>query len=98
MRAHTPGPWIVTHELRDSDEAVCDLVNQTWVIKGHHMPLGNWNADAQLIAAAPDLLAALILAEDVMSRVPFSDQMWPTGMHPMTGISQIRAAIAKAGA
>jgi len=54
----TPGPWIVVHELRDHDEAVCDLVNNTWVVKGHHGPLGNWNADANLISAAPELFDA----------------------------------------
>lgn len=47
-------------------------------------------------AAAPDLLKALVLAEDVLSRFPFSSEIWPNGTHPNTGIEQIRAAIAKA--
>lgn len=59
MAPHTPGPWLVTHELRSNDEAVCDLVNNTWVIKDHRLPLGNWTADAHLISAAPDLLSAV---------------------------------------
>lgn len=50
-------------------------------------------ANATLIAAAPDLLAALELAEDALSRSPFSTQIWPNDVHPQTGISQIRAAI-----
>jgi hypothetical protein len=53
---HTPGPWMVTHELRETDETVCDLVNNTWVVVQSR--LGDWNADAALIAAAPDLLQA----------------------------------------
>jgi hypothetical protein len=48
-----------------------------------------------------DLLDALLLAEDVPSRSPFSTRLWvtsqyPEGLHPSTGIEQIRAAIAKA--
>jgi hypothetical protein len=37
---------------------------------------------------------ALRLAEDVLSRFPYSSEIWPNGMHPHTGISQIRDAIA----
>lgn len=59
MNAHTPGPWMVVHELRPNDEAVADLVNNTWVIPERPVRLGSWHADAALIAAAPDLLAAL---------------------------------------
>ncbi len=39
------------------------------------------------------LRAALILAEDVLSRSPFSNHMWPNGMHPQVGMEQIRAAL-----
>ncbi len=59
MNAHTPGPWMVVHELRPNDEAVADLVNNTWVIPERPVRLGSWHADAALIAAAPDLLDAL---------------------------------------
>lgn len=51
-----------------------------------------------LLALIGEQNAALKLAEDVLSRSPFSTQMWPNGMHPNTGIEQIRAAIAKAEA
>jgi hypothetical protein len=67
MSAHTPGPWIVVHELRDSDEAVADLVNQTWVIPERGSRLGDCYADARLIAAAPGLLEAL---QDMVSDHP----------------------------
>jgi hypothetical protein len=43
-----------------------------------------------------ELLGALKLAEDALSRSPFSTQMWPNGTHPNAGIVMIRAAIAKA--
>jgi hypothetical protein len=36
---------------------------------------------------------ALKLAEDVLSRAPFSTGIWPNGMHPQTGIDVIRAAL-----
>lgn len=39
------------------------------------------------------LRKALILAEDVLSRSPFSNHMWPNGMHPQVGMEQIRAAL-----
>lgn len=37
---------------------------------------------------------ALILAEDVLSRRPYSAEIWPNGTHPAIGIEQIRAALA----
>ncbi len=57
MSKHTPGPWMVVRELRGNEEAVADLCNETWVIQEAGRPLGEFLADANLIAAAPDLLA-----------------------------------------
>lgn len=37
---------------------------------------------------------ALEIAEDVLSRSPYSTAIWPNGMHPNTGIEKIRAALA----
>ncbi|MCK1275889.1 hypothetical protein IVB46_11675 [Bradyrhizobium sp. 61] len=37
---------------------------------------------------------ALEIAEDVLSRAPFSTAIWPNGMHPNRGIEKIRAALA----
>lgn len=39
------------------------------------------------------LREALTLAEDVLSRAPFSNSIWPNGMHPYKGIRIIRAAL-----
>lgn len=47
---------------------------------------------------AEELLAALKLAEDVLSRYPYSAEIWPNGMHPHVGITRIRDAIAATGA
>ncbi len=51
---------------------------------------------ADIDAEYGKLLAALTLAEDVLSRFPYSSEIWPGGIHPNTGITQIRTAIAKA--
>lgn len=58
MSAHTPGPWVILDSWRGF-RIVADDVSATPVcdtIGGHH---SHAEADALLIAAAPDLLAAL---------------------------------------
>lgn len=40
-----------------------------------------------------ELEGALRLAEDVLSRAPFSTGIWPNGMHPNAGIEKIRDAL-----
>jgi hypothetical protein len=44
-------------------------------------------------AAIKRLRESLILAEDVLSRAPFSTGIWPNGMHPQRGMQQIRDTI-----
>jgi hypothetical protein len=39
---------------------------------------------------------ALTLAEDILSRAPFSTGIWPNGMHPQRGIKQIRESLNEA--
>lgn len=90
MSAHTPGPWVVAHELRPTDEMVADLENGTYVVVEGRTGLGNFMADARLIAAAPDLLAALQAIVDQEQH----DGQPETHMHDMADIA--RAAIAKA--
>ena len=94
---HTPGPWIWADGYRGlygagPDNAVLDYVGY----EGMSLGVKNDHANARLIAAAPMLLEALILAEDVLSRSPFTGEIWPNGTHPNAGITQIRAAIAAA--
>lgn len=57
----TRGAWFVSHECRRDDEAVCDLVNNTWVLKQPHIQLGSWEADAAHIAAChPEAMRAIL--------------------------------------
>lgn len=56
---HTPGPW----KARDTDngievDPVCDAINATYN-RDHEKMVLEARANAALIAAAPDLLAAL---------------------------------------
>jgi hypothetical protein len=56
--------------------------------------LEEWRGSAQRpLGHASEVREALELAEDVLSRSPFSTNIWPNGMHPNTGITKIRAAI-----
>lgn len=75
MSAHTPGPWVA------NGSAIEDRPKRgptTVIAYGVEAA-----ADAHLIAAAPDLLAALKKAD----RAPWGDYSW---------IDEARAAIAKA--
>lgn len=56
---HTPGPWVVVTELRDTDEIICDMLNNGYVAITQGQKLANWRDDAALIAEAPNLLAGL---------------------------------------
>jgi len=91
---HTPGPWkawcrSVYYEGGDWPKS--DFLQ--WEIEGPEIPDGRgsyYQADAQLIAAAPDLLEALKLAE-----------LWmlggtPTQYSDQVVLEEIQSAIAKA--
>jgi hypothetical protein len=52
--SHTPGPWSI------DDTSGQDLVWADGAIVAHAVHPKNWPADARLIAAAPDLLEALL--------------------------------------
>jgi len=95
----TPGPWhsanvslatwnVGVYDQTGTSVALLKVSSALHVLRRE--------ADARLIAAAPDLLDALVLAEDVLARRPYSSEIWPNGTHPFNGIEQIRAAIAKA--
>ena len=107
MNKHTPGPWhlrmsgnatpIIEHgdchlnEVGSLDHRICA------------MPAGitrDYNSleNARLIAAAPDLLAALQEVVRVFESNPasISDTVWVTGNRPETLYDHCRAAIAKA--
>lgn len=52
-----------------------------------------WAAMGEAREEIKRLRAALTLAEDVLSRSPFSTQLWPNGTHPNAGIEIIREAL-----
>lgn len=92
----TPGPWEV-------DSGMVQTVAER-LSSGLHIPIA-WmdrepnngtlpverDANAQLIAAAPDLLSAAKDALESLLRLPDTE-----GAYRVTNISQLRAAIAKA--
>ena len=60
---HTPGPWAVLHaSFEDSEENGKHIPVVSYAIAARDMSICAGNA--RLIAAAPDLLAALIDAEN----------------------------------
>jgi hypothetical protein len=84
---HTPGPWQVNHE---DPTQVCDADGE---VRGcspiAHCTVGTMaerKANAKLIAAAPEMLAALLAMQAFIEGEP--DAVEPFGL--------IRAAIAKA--
>ena len=80
MSKHTPGPWDVSH-VGHSQPLPCDFRVHT----ESGATRDEWEANAALIAAAPDLLAALKAA---IACIPINQDK--------TVHEQARAAIAKA--
>ncbi len=94
MSGHTPGPWQVVAELRDTDEIICDMLNNGYVAITQGQKLANWRDDAALIAAAPDLLDAL---ESLKCELILSDvDMDYIESHFRPWLDKAAAAIAKA--
>lgn len=92
---HTPGPWIAKpDEVLCGSEEIC-RAPLVVCLDGLGCEAGpRWQANARLIAEAPNLLAALRKAETWIAT--FSDQVNnPTG--PLANdLAEIRAAIARA--
>ena len=92
VAGHTPGPW-TTQEWGDaaiqiigpSDEEIADLDGdpEGWEVRA---------ANARLIAAAPELLAALELARRWMCEVPVAKRAGNFNI----ALDRVDAAIAKA--
>ena len=93
---HTPGPWSLDMESAGF-YVIADnlLVASVQEVDPHptdideYMPAGITEANARLIAAAPDLLAALKACDEAMSYMSEYDI-------PLTLPAQVRAVIAKA--
>lgn len=88
---HTPGPWRFWRQTRTGSEGTCTFQN----LKGEEVlravTVTLTEADARLIAAAPELLAAL---RDVIGWVPGA-VAWHT-VAPLKAVEQARMAIFKA--
>lgn len=90
---HTPGPWTV-EVCRAGQSSItgvkyADSIIQPLNILAERHAAGEVSANAALIAAAPDLLAAL---ENVLSAVAYSEE----AAADILDLGEIRAAIAKA--
>jgi hypothetical protein len=94
----TPTPWTV---YDTSDPLKIGIKGFDRKIGGMHVATVIMPENAELIVTAVNnhdaLVKALTLAEDILSRAPFSNALWPNGMHPMIGITQIRDALALVG-
>jgi hypothetical protein len=92
--SHTPGPWAVEPVgTADNGKTICEVVTSA---RGEMVASHMYYDDAQLIAAAPDLLVALESAvKFIDSEYPNSsvDKYWPA-IAPI--VAQGKAAIKKA--
>lgn len=84
---HTPGPWTAEHSNYGDEIWFGGYGAGMWTVE----PIGAYldgasKENARLIAAAPDMLAALVEAADALN---------DSGEYPLT-LRRIRAAIAKA--
>jgi len=91
MIEQTPGPWEVTRGTGERLRVV-DASHNVPCIATVHGRNGNVEADARLIAAAPDLLDAL---REMIEAIPLDD--FGFGWAPLINAKRVaRAAIAKA--
>lgn len=94
MHTHTPGPWTAyCRDVNHKEGEPWPKVNfLQWEVSGPEVPDGRgefYEADARLIAAAPDLLEALELARDHID-------MTALEVSHCKDAERIRLAIAKA--
>ena len=99
MSEHTPGPWRRFANSIKSRKAGCVIVRLPALTDrvGDETPeqIERWDADARLIAAAPELLEALELALGSHNRLLLSDP--PKDAWVFNEVeAKARAAIAKA--
>lgn len=89
MTNHTPGPWVIgkqDHDVMTVDTANGTAICDVYVDSDDRRPPAN----ANLIAAAPDLLAALETLERMVSKMRYTLDDDDPALEPA------RAAIAKA--
>lgn len=97
---HTPGPWRVKHrgDGRVSVETCDDLWNICVLAEGDDDAAGAIEADAALIASAPDLFAACKAAEDALQALweALPDDATPEQEAQFAALATLRAALARA--
>ena len=85
--AHTPGPWIDRDGVIGPED---DAGGMAWIADTRTCV--NERANARLIAAAPDLYAAL---KTLIDALPSDEYMRAEGKEPGPGLVAARAALAK---
>ena len=93
MSKHTPGPWKARARCVTNDGTQDEMAGLGWNIEGPREPSrGQFSkaADACLVAAAPDLLEALVAMMDFVN----PNESLPTEEYP--ALSKAYAALAKA--
>lgn len=100
MNNHTPGPWVIYDDGHDEDTA-SDIImarvgdeNYDIAEMSTERPLRERKANAALIAAAPDLLAALSDAVEFMHRALAGANLKATGYDREAGVEEYQAALA----
>ena len=89
---HTPGPWAITSE-KPFVTAYCAQTDRPEVVAtvySHSGTAAEWLANARLIAAAPDLLAALYASKMALLSCMHANVLVDTAF------DQVNAAIARA--
>ena len=97
----TPGPWMAYPRNVDNDGTQDELCGLGWEIDGPPEPQlrGQFSraADAYLIAAAPELLAACMMVERLVALAEFPSNALITAGRQLAELGPLlRAAIAKA--
>jgi hypothetical protein len=97
MSEHTPGPWQVDYELLatfENDGRTEELIEIVGDSRGNTPCYATSKVDARLIAAAPDMLAALKELDDTVNEPNDHKDGWEAALERAS--NKARAAIAKA--
>jgi hypothetical protein len=95
-QTYTPAPWKVTDDGKNQTPTIKASYQFICKIKDT-LGAGTTNANARLIAAAPELLEALLKCEDVIGMARLQGKLSDNALSPVNdALITARAAIAKA--